>query len=272
VPGVVRSVDELSIAIAGLRTAIAARDPEAAWIVRDRYKGFLSRGVPDWHLEVGVREAGGRPLADDVVVARDGGPARFLITRGDFAGAVDLDQRRGSVIFTNLHEFSLDSFVRVFYSLGLLESQGLIGHAASLIRNGRAYFFCGRSGSGKTTLTRLSPDATLLSDELSIARVRGGQAYSYGTPFWGELARAGEDQVAPLAGIYFIRHGSRHVVEAITPRRAIERLLPNVVFFARDPDLTARVLSIAADLVEVVPCFDLAFRRDPGFWEVIERG
>jgi hypothetical protein len=32
------------------------------------------------------------------------------------------------------------------------------------------------------------------------------------------------------------------------------------------------VLDIAADLVEAVPCFELTFRRDPGFWEVIERG
>jgi len=263
-------VDELSIAIAGLRTAIIAGDPEVAGIVRDRYKGFLSPGVPDWRIEIGVRAAGARPSADDVVVVRDAGPARFLITRGDFAGAVDLEHRRGTVTFTNLDEFSIDTFVRIFYSLALLEPRGLIGHAASLIRNGRAYLFCGRSGSGKTTLARLSPDATLLSDELSIVRVGAGQARCYGTPFWGELARAGEDQVAPLAGIYFLRHGSQHAVEAITPRQALERLLPNVVFFARDADLTGRVLSIAADLVEAVPCFNLAFRPDPGFWEVIE--
>lgn len=265
------SVDELSIAIAGLRTEIAARDPEVTGIVRDRYKGFLSPGVPDWRIEVDVRTVGGRPSADDVVVARDGGPARFLITRGDFAGAVDLERRRGTVTFTNLDEFSVDTFVRIFYSLALVEPQGLIPHAASLIREGRAYLFCGRSGSGKTTLARLSTDATLLSDELSIATVADRQARCHGTPFWGELARAGEDRAAPLVGIYFLRHGSRHVVEAITPRQALERLLPNVVFFARDRDLTARVLSIAAGLVEAVPCFDLAFRRDPGFWEVLAR-
>jgi hypothetical protein len=55
------------------------------------------------------------------------------------------------------------------------------------------------------------------------------------------------------------------------PRRALERLLPNVLFFARDPELTARVLDIAGELVESVPCFDLSFRLDPGFWEVIDR-
>jgi hypothetical protein len=268
----VPSVDELSIAIAGLRTVVAARSSDVTGVARDRYQGFLSPGVSDWRIEVDVR-AGPRPLwADDVVVARDGSPARFLITREDFAASVDLDRRCGSVTFASLDEFSVDTFVRIFYSLALVARRGLIAHAASLIRESRAYLFCGRSGSGKTTLARLSSDATLLSDELSVVTMTDGPARCHGTPFWGELARAGEDLAAPLAGIYFLRHGDRHVVEPITPRRALERLLPTVVFFARDRDLTARVLDIAADLVEAVPCFELTFRRDPGFWEVIERG
>ena len=55
------------------------------------------------------------------------------------------------------------------------------------------------------------------------------------------------------------------------PRQAIERLLPNVLFFARDAELVTGVLDIAADLVEAVPCFDLSFRRDAGFWEIVDR-
>ena len=43
-----------------------------------------------------------------------------------------------------------------------------------------------------------------------------------------------------------------------------------MLFFVREADLTARVLGVAADLVEAVPCFDLSFRLDPGFWEVID--
>jgi hypothetical protein len=266
------SVAELSVAIAGLRSEILARDPDLAAIVRDRYKGFLSPGEPDWRIEVDVRLSGRRLDPDSVVVARDNRARAFRISRGDFAGAVDLDHRRGTVTFTRLDEYSLDTFVRVFYSLALLQHDGLITHAASLVRNGRAYLFCGRSGSGKTTLARLSGEATLLSDELSIVTAAGRRVRCHGTPFWGELARAGEDRAAALTGIYFLGHGRRHAVAALSPRQALERLLPNVVFFAREPELTARVLTIAADLVEAVPCADLAFRRDPGFWEVIERG
>jgi hypothetical protein len=176
------------------------------------------------------------------------------------------------VTFADSNEFSIDTFLRILYSLALVEAHGLVVHAASLIRNGKAYLFCGPSGSGKTTVARLSTDAAVLSDELSIVRISDKRARCYGTPFWGELARAGEDRTAPLHAIYFLHHGSRHAVEAVKPRRALERLLPNVLFFAREASLTARVLSIGADLVEAVPCFDLSFRPDPGFWEVIDRG
>ena len=261
---------ELSIEIAGLRTAILTRDPEVAGVVRDRYKGFLSAGTPDWRIEISAQLARGRPFSGDVMVSRDGGPARFSVRRADFRGTVDLRKRCGTVAVADPDEISVDAFLRIVYSLALVEVRGLVVHAASLVRNGKAYLFCGPSGSGKTTVARLSSDATLLSDELSIVRMSEEGAFCYGTPFWGELARGGEDRAAPLAGIYFLQKGSRHAAEAIGPRRALERLLPNVLFFARETNLTARVFRIAADLVETVPCFDLSFRPDPGFWEVVE--
>ena len=264
-------MDDLGIEIAGLGAAIVTRDREVAHLVRDRYKGFVSSGTLEWRLEIDVGLVGGRRAHDDVRVSRDGVEARYTVNRGDFAGTVDLPARRASVTLADANEYSLDSFLRILYSLALVAAHGVIAHAASLVRNGRAHLFCGPSGSGKTTVARLSPDATLLSDELSIVRTADEHARCHGTPFWGELARAGEDRVATLGGIYFLHHGTRHALETVTPRQALERLLPNVLFFARDTDLTARVLDIAANLVEAVPCFDLSFRLDPGFWEVIDR-
>ena len=101
-----------------------------------------------------------------------------------------------------------DTFLRIVYSFALIEAHGLVIHAASLVRNGRAFLFCGRSGSGKTTIARLSQHATLLSDELSIVRITDHRVRCYGTPFWGDLARAGEDRAAPLVGIYFLTTGA----------------------------------------------------------------
>jgi hypothetical protein len=46
-------------------------------------------------------------------------------------------------------------------------------------------------------------------------------------------------------GVYFLRRGGRRVVEALTPRLALARLLADVLFFAREPDVTATVFGIA---------------------------
>jgi hypothetical protein len=238
--------------------------------VRDRYKGFLSLGRADWRVDVNIGGSG-KGVADEVRLVREGTSERFTVARGDFDGVMDLGERRATLRLTDANEYSVDTFLRILYSLALLSVDGLIVHAASVIRKDAAYLFPGPSGSGKTTVARLSPDATLLSDELSIVRVSRHGAHCYGTPFWGELARAGEDRVSPLRTICFLRQSPRHAVESILPRRALERLLPNVLFFARDADLTARLLGVAAELVDAVPCSDLSFRPDAGFWEVIDR-
>lgn len=260
---------ELTLEIAGFRTSLVTQDRVIAGLIRDRYKGFLSDGAPEWRIEVGTKP-GLRLVTKDVVVRPNGGPDQFLMARYDFFGTVDLRERSGRVDLIEPDEISLDSFLRIAYSLALVGARGLLLHAASLVRGGKGHLFCGPSGSGKTTVSRLSPDATLLSDELSIIRLWEGRAVSYGTPFWGELARGGENLSAPLSGLYFLRKSDRHAVEALRPREALERLLPNVVFFAREADLTGRLLEVSAALVEAVPCFDLFFLPDPGFWRVVE--
>src|SRR5206468_2466956 len=93
------SVVELSIGIAGLRTAVVTRDPDVATVVRDRYEGFLSTGPADWRIEISP-PSGGVPFSKDVVVRRDGGPARFSVRRHDFAGTVDVSERTADVRLT----------------------------------------------------------------------------------------------------------------------------------------------------------------------------
>ena len=266
-------VAELTLAIAGVQAEIATRDRGVADIVRERYQGFLAATDraegPTWRVEMDACQSD-VVVSDDVVVLTDRRADRFTVSRGDFVGTVNLAERRGTVGLTAANEFAVDSFLRILYSLALVEADGLIVHGASLVRRDRAFLFCGRSGAGKSTLARMSVDATLLSDELSIVRIGARGAVCHGTPFWGELARAGEDRAAPLQALYFLHQGPHHRVEPVSPRVALERLLPTVLFFPREPRLTARVFDLAVELVGTVPCADLWFRLDAGFWEVID--
>jgi hypothetical protein len=111
----------------------------------------------------------------------------------------------------------------------------------------------------------------LLSDEIALVRLDAdGAARCYGSPFWGERGEAGPNAAVPLTAVHFLRHAERHATAPLTPRRALQSLLPNVLFFAADPGLVARLLDVAAALVERVPCYTLGFRPDASVWEAIQ--
>jgi hypothetical protein len=263
-------VDEITVEIGGLRTAFLTRDPEVLDVVAHRYAGFLVPGPADWRVETGRRPEGIVGL-EDVVVRRDAGPGRLTVERHDFVATLDLAARTGALALGAVDHVAVDTFLRVAYSLALLEAGALLVHAASLGRGARAWMFAGPSGSGKTTMTRLSPDATLLSDEISIVRLGAGDgACCYGSPFWGERGEAGPNAPLPLTAIHFLHHADRHATTPLTSRRALQSLLPNVLFFAAEPGLVARVLAVAADLVERVPCHALGFRPEISVWEAID--
>ncbi len=87
--------------------------------------------------------------------------------------------------------------LRIVHTLVLARQGGFLLHAASAVRNGKAFVFAGVSGAGKTTLSRLAPaDADVLSDEISYVRKEAGGYYAYGTPFAGEVL-GGENLRAP---------------------------------------------------------------------------
>jgi hypothetical protein len=258
-------VGEVRLEIGGVRAALETDRDEVVALAARRYAGFLSGAAVDWRFTIDRREHGLVPLID-VVVRQRNGSRELELERHDFLATLDVARRAGTVALGALDEIALDAFLRVAYSIALLDAGALLLHASSVARADRGYVFPGRSGSGKTTVTRLSPGATLLSDELSIV-TRDGRCY--GTPFWGELARAGENRGVRAAGLYVLRQADHHAVTPLRPPQALHALLPNVVFFARDPALAGHVLDVAAETVARVPCFELAFRRDPGFWSVI---
>jgi hypothetical protein len=110
------------------------------------------------------------PLSDaeDVRVRLDRG--RWVMERGDFRAEWDPERRQGRVRQT-ANPYSIDSVLRILHSLLLAREGGFLVHAASAIRNGRAFLFAGLSGAGKTTISRLAPpDVALLTDEVSYVR------------------------------------------------------------------------------------------------------
>jgi hypothetical protein len=167
------------------------------------------------------------------------------------------------------NEYALDSLLRILLSWQLLSNQGFLLHAATVIRDGKAYIFTGRSGAGKSTVASLSPKGSVLTDEISLLRRENGVWHAYGTPFWGEFRAAGSNTSAPVAGIFRLLQAPENRVTPLGPMATLRALLPNVLFFSAESDANRRLLEILSQAVAEISGYNLAFRKDSAFWEVL---
>jgi hypothetical protein len=264
------ALERLSIVIeiGGMPVRINTTDPKFLQMLHNRYTGFTvtsDRAEVDFDVELAAPGPG--DAESDVRVRLRSG--RWLIQRGDFRAELEPGSGRGR-IRQAANPYSIDSVLRIVHTLVLARQGGFLLHAASAIRNGRAFVFAGVSGAGKTTISRLAPrDATLLTDEISYIRKQGDHYVAFGTPFTGELAKVGENVSAPLAALYLLAQGPRNQIDPVIPGEAIRSLLANILFFAEDPELVQMIFHSAFEFVSRVPVSRLTFVPDSRVWELI---
>jgi hypothetical protein len=264
------------VEIGGIPISLSTSDKVFFELLRRRYEDFLSTTPAEFALDFEIIEP--RPASDDDVrVRRDG--EEWLLERGDFSARWDPRTGTGRVR-QNANPYSLDSVLRILHSLILARRGGFLLHAASAICDGRAFLFSGVSGAGKTTMTRIAtPNVALLTDEISYVRpdaVRDGRpgAASYrafGTPFAGELAKAGENTSAPIAALFFLEKGPDNRIDEMSSAEAVRRLMRNILFFAEDPNLVEELLATACAFVASLPIRRLTFYPDSQVWERVRR-
>ena len=259
---------ELVIEIGEMPILVRTDSREFLGILENRYGGFINSGVlPIFELDVEILPPGRITDEEDLSVRFEGG--RWILERGDFHAEFNQSSRRG-YIRQAANPYAIDAAFRIMHSILLAKQGGLLVHAASAVRNGRAFLFAGVSGAGKTTISRLAPsDATLLTDEISYLRREGEGYVAYGTPFAGELAKPGENVRAPLAALYLLAQGPENVIEPVSDADATRAVLESILFFAHDSELVGHVFESACELVRRVPVRRLIFLPDSRVWELI---
>src|SRR5579864_2307908 len=259
---------QVVVEIGGLPIRLRSSDPEFIRLVQNRYAGYVNFSEDaGFEFDVELNPPDMASVDEDVEVTWDSGS--WLIRRGDFRAEFSPATSRGH-IRQIMNPYSLDSVLRIVHTLLLARKGGFLMHASSGIRNGRAFLFAGVSGAGKTTMARLAPpDAALLTDEISYVTRRDGRYSAVGTPFFGELARAGENLQAPIEALYLLAKGPKIKIEPIVGADAVRGLLGNILFFARDPEFVKLVFDSAFDFVRRIPVRRLTFVPDTSVWELI---
>ena len=269
-PGVtaVRQSSSVVVEIGGLPIRLRCDNPAFVRQIQERYAGYVSSSdEARFDFEIELAPPGAVSRDADVSVTWNSG--RWLMERGDFRAEWNPSTARGHIQQT-ISPYSLDSVLRIVHTLLLAREGGFLLHASSAIRNGRAFLFSGVSGAGKTTMARLAPpDAALLTDEISYVTRQDDRYFAVGTPFYGELARAGENLQAPIEALYLLAKGPENKIEPIVGADAVRGLLRNILFFARDPEFVKMVFDTAFDFVNHVPVRRLTFVPDTSVWELI---
>jgi hypothetical protein len=260
---------ERVIDVGGMPILVRSESLEFARLLEDRYGNFVNPAGPRpvFELDVELVPPSNIDPDQDVQVRLESG--RWMMERGDFRAEWDTARRRGWVRQT-ANPYSIDCVLRILHSLILAGEGGFLVHAASAVKNGRAFLFAGVSGAGKTTISRLAPsDVALLTDEISYVRSGRCGYEAFGTPFAGELARIGENLRAPLEAVYLLVQGPENKIEPVSEPEALQAFLRNVLFFAHDRELVERVFQIAFDFISRVPVYRLTFVPDAKVWELI---
>jgi hypothetical protein len=265
--------ETISIEIGGMPIAVRTQDPSFRRLIENRYAGFVGNS-PHSQLEFDIDlyepsdgASAGNDRDDELEVKIEAG--EWLLRRGDFRARWNPEASRGH-IRQSRSPYAIDAVLRIVHSLILARQGGFLVHAASAIRDGKAFLFSGISGAGKTTISRLAPpDATLLTDEISYVRRQGNRYLACGTPFAGELARVGENQSAPLSVLFLLEKGFENRIEPVAATEAVQRLLRNILFFAEDPALVKLVFQSACEFASLVPIRRLVFVPDQRVWDII---
>jgi hypothetical protein len=267
------TLHSLTVSIGRIPVLVLSESQEFMAQTEERYANFVSTEVdPLLRIDVDILPQERAPnLATEMErpeVVFDHGGERGTFAWPGLSGEIDLASRKAKMSCT-LSPIALNSFLRFVYSLVLLKEAGFLVHASGLIRDQKGYIFPGKSGVGKTTIARLSPDATLLSDDIPLVKMVDTPLI-FGTPFWGDLAVGGAKTSAPLAGIYFPVKDKKNYAERLKPRQVFERLLPNVIFFFKNEKFSKQLVNLCFELATKVAGYELHFLPDSSFWECID--
>jgi len=258
-------------------------DPLAAGLI-ERYGPYADPGdpQPDAMLRIRVAheprayfiEPPDAPEFNPVWLACDGTRIRYLSYQ--LGGWFDTGARTGQILMTSgAYEpelRSLENYIRCAVAWCAAERGGALVHAASAVRNGKAYLFYGESGAGKSTLSAVSTRSRVVSDDLSLVLPRdGGGLDLVGSPFRGTY-----EEGPPVVGRFPLAAGFRIVkadaagVRPVPRAVAFGQLVGNLTFvaeaFKERPDLFASIERAFAG----VPLFHLAFRKDDSYWDAID--
>jgi len=201
---------------------------------------------------------------------------RLRLVTYSMAAWIDLAASRARVSFARSvfdpRERALENFCRVAVAFIALRRGGFFLHGASIERGGRAFIFFGKSASGKSTLAKLNTEGRVVSDDLTLVLPDPtGLLHVAGSPFRGTYeGGAPVTGLFPLAGIFRLTQDTRTFVERRPRVQTMAEVVANLPFVNESLGLHPELFDRLDRALATVPILFLHFRKEPGFWPVVD--
>jgi len=154
----------------------------------------------------------------------------------------------------------------------LLAHGGLFLHAACVEHNGGALILTAPSGGGKSTqaaLWKKHRGAQIINGDRTLLRKLDGVWYAFGSPYCGTSGIC-LNRAAPVRAIVLLGKSADNRIRPAEPRQTLTALLGGITYDAWDRNQTEQVLSLAEELMRVVPVFRLDCRPDESAVKTLE--
>lgn len=260
---------ELKMEIAGICISIVSENSQVIELLKEWYHMYLSSRRPVGRIEIqinGIRTEGHQGVS---FFTKDG---HVFAVSQDFIGCMDLKEDRGKIIIKDVRYSLADVFPRIFYSMLALKHDGFLVHSAGIVKEDRAFVFCGPSGAGKTTVARLSKDRSqIVNDEITAVRKIDGDFKLFGTPFWGRIEvnskhRGGGE----LKAIFILKQDRNLHFKELTPKEALTAIMSNILLYTNQLWMNEKVLDLSLEICKKVPVYEMHFLPENSFWRWID--
>lgn len=231
------------------------------------FSGFLNNKNKAADIHLTIEDGYGRPFVNyHVKITKENG--KLFFQRADYLIEADLDYRNAKIFVHN--ELALKHALMNFYSSYIVHHNwGLLIHSSCARENNTAHIFSGHSGAGKSTAAKLSHPRELLSDEATLVKITDDEIKIFNSPFRSEISTTNYDQTAQLGSVQILHQALVNKRVELGKADAILQLLDKVFYWVHSPEETKQIMKLLTLLVEKVPVYQLHFKKDPTFWELI---
>jgi hypothetical protein len=191
-------------------------------------------------------------------------------TRTDYKLSIDSNYRYAAISVYD--ELALKHALMHLMSTYIVHhGWGLLIHSSCILENGHAHLFAGHSGAGKSTVTALSLPRGIFSDEATLVKISSDVVTVFHSPFRSEFHTNLNEQLTPssLSSIQILHQSPTNRRLPIKKTDGLLTLMNKVFYWSPSPEVARKILGKLKEMVEIVPVYELHFRKEPTFWELI---